>query len=119
MAAALDAAWNAALDAERAAARDAAWNAARAAAEAAARDAAGAAARAAALDAAWNAAGAAAGDAAWDARLYAYVRFCIAMNAKLDPKHIKHAEARMDVWRAGYGLRCDVNGKLYVYGVKK
>jgi hypothetical protein len=41
------------------------------------------------------------------------------MKAKLDPKHIKHAEARMDVWRAGYGLRCDVNGKLYVYGVKK
>jgi hypothetical protein len=41
------------------------------------------------------------------------------MKAKLDVKHIRHAEARMAVWKAGYGLRCDVNGKLYVYGVKK
>jgi hypothetical protein len=38
---------------------------------------------------------------------------------KLDPKHIKHAEAEMQVWRKGYGLVCDVNGVLYVYGVKK
>jgi len=25
----------------------------------------------------------------------------------------------MDVWRRGYGLRCDVNGTLYVYGLTK
>lgn len=33
----------------------------------------------------------------------------------LDPKHIKHAEARWAVWQAGYGLLCDVSGVLYVY----
>jgi hypothetical protein len=30
-----------------------------------------------------------------------------------------HAKARMEVWKAGFGLKCDVNGKLFVYGVKK
>jgi hypothetical protein len=30
-------------------------------------------------------------------------------------KHINHAKARMEVWKKGYGLYCDVNGKLYVY----
>jgi hypothetical protein len=29
------------------------------------------------------------------------------------------SDARMRVWKKGYGLSCDVNGKLYVYGVKK
>jgi hypothetical protein len=28
---------------------------------------------------------------------------------------MKHAEARMEVWKKGYGLRCDANDKLYVY----
>jgi hypothetical protein len=79
MAAAWDAAWDAAQDATWDAARDAAWDAAWdaardaawAAARAAARDAAWAAARAAAWDAAraatWDAARDAAWDAAWDA----------------------------------------------------
>ena len=80
-------------------------------ARAAARDAAGAAAR----DASW----AAAGDAAGDAAIYTRVKFCVALKAKLDTKHIKHAEERMDVWRRGFGLYCDVNGKLYVYAVGK
>jgi hypothetical protein len=69
--AARDAAWDAAWDAARAAARAAAWDAARAAARAAAWDAALDAARDAARDAAGDAARAAArdaaGDAAWDA----------------------------------------------------
>ena len=63
LAAARDAAWDAARDA----ARDAAWAAAGAAAWDAARDAAGAAAWAATWDAAWDAARDAAWDAAWDA----------------------------------------------------
>jgi len=126
-AAAGDAAWDAARDAARAAARDAAraaaGDAARDAARAAAWDAAGAAAGDAAWDAAGDAAGAAAGDAAWaaawDAAIYTRVKFCVALKAKLDTKHIKHAEERMDVWRRGFGLYCDVNGKLYVYAVGK
>jgi hypothetical protein len=44
---------------------------------------------------------------------------CIALKAKLDIKHIEHAKERMDVWRRGFGLFCDVNGKLYVYAVGK
>ena len=90
---------------------------------AAAGDAAGDAARAAARVAAWDAARDAAGDAAraaawvaaWDAALYAM----ILLVPSIDEKHRKHAEARMDVWRRGYGLLCDVDGKLYVYGIKK
>ena len=63
----LAAAWDAAWDAATAAARDAAWAAATAAATAAAGDAAWAAAGDAAGDAAWAVAWAAAGAAAWDA----------------------------------------------------
>lgn len=90
------AAWDAARDAVCAAAKDAAWDAAWAAAWAAARDAAWAAAQ----------------DAAWDAAL-----LCICRLAPgLDPKHLAHAETRMEVWRRGWALLCDVDGKLYVYG---
>jgi hypothetical protein len=111
--------WAAARDAARAAAGAAARAAAGAAAGAAAWDAAWAAARDAARDAAGAAAGAAAWaaawDAAWDAALYVQVK----LTDGIDQKHIDHANARMDVWRKGYALYCDVNGKLYVYGVKK
>ena len=88
-------------------ARDAAW------------DAAKDAAKDAAWSAAWDAAKDAAGDAAGDARLYGMIKLCLKTGAKIGKKHIKHAEDRMDVWRAGYALLCDVNGKLYVYGVRK
>ena len=91
----------------------AAWDAARDAAGDAARDAALAAARAAAGDAAWAAARAAAVDAARAAEMI------ICTGLKIDPKHIKHINARWEVWRRGYALLCDVNGKLFVYGVKK
>jgi hypothetical protein len=122
-AAARDAAWTAAGDA----ARDAAWTAAGDAAGGAAWVAAGAAARDAAWtaagDAAWTAAGdaawAAARDAAWAAAGDAALYVRILLVPSINEKHRKHAEARMDVWRRGYGLYCDVNGKLYVYGVKK
>jgi len=125
--------WTAAWDATWAAARDAASAAAWAAAGAAAWAAAGAAARAAARAAAWDAARdaardearAAAGAAAWDAArdaagaagLYLQV-LIICDGLKIDPKHIKHAKDRWRVWQKGYGLLCDVNGVLYVYGIK-
>jgi len=70
-------------------------------------DAARAAARDAARDAAWDAAGA----AAWAAA-------CRIVKDKLDRKHIKHVEARMQVWRKGYALLCDVDGTLFVYAKK-
>jgi hypothetical protein len=38
---------------------------------------------------------------------------------KIDIKHKEHAAARMEVWQKGYGLITDVNGVLYVYGIKK
>ena len=82
----------------RAAARTAVWDAARIAAAAGAARAGAAAAGAAAVAAAW--------DAAWDAQ---------AKIVKLKGKHAKHLCDRMDVWKRGYGLLCDVNGVLYVY----
>ena len=78
-------------------------------------DAAWNAARNAARNAAWDAAG----NAAWDARTYWYMKFALSLGAKIEAKHVKHIEDRMDVWRAGYGLLCDVNGKLYVYAKGK
>jgi hypothetical protein len=131
-AAARDAAGDAVWDAAWAAARAAVWDAARAAARAAAgdaardvagdvagaavRDAAGAAvwdaARAAVWDAAWAAAWAAVRDAAGDAAL---TTRCLIASDLIDPKHLDHATARMNVWKKGYGLFCDVGGVLYVY----
>ena len=108
--AAREATWDAAGEAAREAAWSAAWNAAREATWSAAWEAA----REAAREAAWDAAGEAAGEAARDAIL-----LCRCRLARVKGKHLKHAEERMEVWRRGYGLYCDVNGKLYVYGVKK
>ena len=78
----------------------------------AAGDAAWGAARDAVRDAEWDAAG----DAAGDANLFAR---CLLVKDKIAKKHFKHAMARWKVWQAGYGLKCDVNGKLYVYAIKK
>jgi hypothetical protein len=108
-----DAAWDAAWDAAGDAAWDAAWDAARGAVRAAAWDAAGDAARGAVR----AAAGDAAGGSAWDAALMA--RYVICTDLKIDPKHIKHVNDRWEVWKRGYALLCDINGVLYVYGVKK
>jgi hypothetical protein len=95
------------------AARDAACDAALVAARVAARDAAGAAAQRAAYGASCDAALVAARDAAGDARLWSRVLVCDGL--PLAQRHIDHARARMDVWRRGYGLLCDVDGVLYVY----
>ena len=65
-------------------------------------------------DAAWAAARDAARDAAWDAALYSRGMF-ICDGLKLAEKHKTHIRKRMEVWQKGYGLLCDVNGKLYVY----
>jgi hypothetical protein len=103
-----NAAWDAAWDAARNAARNAAWDAA--------GDAAGDAAVNAARNAAGNAAWDAAGNAARDAAIYCR---CLLVSHLIDKKHLIHTKSRMDVWKKGYGLRCDVNGKLFVYGIKK
>jgi hypothetical protein len=103
-----DAVWDAAGAAARDAAGDAVWDAAWAAARAAVWDAA----RAAVWDAAWAAAWAAVRDAAGDAAL---TTRCLIASDLIDPKHLDHATARMNVWKKGYGLFCDVGGVLYVY----
>ena len=117
-----EAAWNAARNAARSAARDAArsaaWDAARDAARDAAWDAAWNAAWSAAWDAAraaaWDAARDATRDAARDAALYICVSY-VCSGLPINPKHIDHIRKRMDVWRHGYGVLCDVDGVLYCY----
>ena len=73
--------------------------------------------RDAARAAAWDAAGDAAGDAAWDAAGAAalYARVLVCGGLYLAQKHIDHATARMEVWKRGYGLACDIARVLYVY----
>lgn len=110
--------WGKDWDAAREAVGDAVGDAARDAAWEAAWEAAWDAAWEAARDAARDAVGDAVGDAAWDASLYARIAI-LPQDAKIDPKHVEHANARLEVWRKGYGLRCDVNGKLYCYGVRR
>lgn len=85
---------NAAWDAER----DAAWNAAR--------------------DAVRNAANDAARYAAWDAEGDIAMAHAIETVPDIDPAHLAHVRARVDVWRKGYALLCDVGGVLYVYAVE-
>ena len=92
------------------------WSAAYLAAGSAADSAAGSAAWLAAWSAAYSAAYSAARSAADSAALY--VRCLLTLKLGLEKKHFLHAKARMEVWEAGYGLRCDMNGKLYCYGVK-
>lgn len=94
--------------------RDAAQTAARSAAEAAARSAARSATRSAAWFAARFAVRPAARDAAWDAVLYARIMYTCA-GLPIAREHIEHVRKRMDVWRHGYGVLCDVNGEMYCY----
>lgn len=91
------------------------WNLSNRPARAAARDAAWDAARDAAWNAARDAAGDAAGDAARDAAIYCVV--AILPDNKIEAKHRQHMNDRMEVWRRGYALLCDVDGRMYVYGV--
>ena len=132
----INAEWNLSLAPTWDAARVAAGNAARVAARDtgnagnAARDAGNAvwdAAGNAAKDAVWDVAWVAAGDTrnAWNAVLVAardavlFIRCLVSLNFGLDKKHFLHAKARMEVWEAGYALYCDVDGKLFVYGIEK
>ena len=112
------AAWGAAWDAARGAARGAAWDAARGAAWDAAWDAARDAARGAAWDAARDAAWDAARDAAWGAGLYCSTNY-VCTGLKIDPKHKEYVDRRWQAWKKGYAVLCDVDGVLYVYGIKK
>jgi len=117
-----DAAWDAAGDAARNAAWGAAWDATRNAARNVAEDAAWYVAGDAAWDAAWYAADDAAlyaaGNATRDASLMARLMLVKDLKYKDKQKHEAHVKARMEVWKKGYGLYCDVNGVLYVYAKK-
>ena len=117
-----------ALDAAYDEARDAAWNAAWVAARNAAwvaafngaHDAARNAAWVAAFNVVYNAARNAAWIAASDAALYAVVLTCDGLS--LAQKHIDYAKRRWEVWKAGYGVECDVmdeNGVVTVYCYKR
>ena len=112
---------SAAFSAARSAAYSAAYSAAFSAADSAADSAAFSAARSAAFSAARSAAYSAAYSAARSAALL--TRFIIISDlVKKDKelqKHFRHAEAEMEVWKRGWALFTDVNGVLYVYGVKK
>jgi hypothetical protein len=102
----IDPAWKLFTKPTYAAARDAAWDAARAAAWDAARGAA------------YGAAYDAARDAARDAALLIGMQG-VCVDLPIEQKHRDYAKACMEVWRRGYGLLCDVDGVLYVYGVKE
>jgi hypothetical protein len=118
------AAWSAA----GSAARSVAGSSAGSAAESAAWSMAGSSAESAAVSvavsvavsAARSSAESAGRSAAWSmARSVAGLAACILVGTRIEAKHRLHIESEMDVWRAGYGLVCDVNGKLFVYAVKK
>ena len=56
-------------------------------------------------------------DAARNAALFAWMLVCLGL--PMDKKHLIHLNERMEVWRKGYCLLCDVNGTLYVYAKKR
>jgi hypothetical protein len=115
--AAYSAAYSAARSAARSAADSAAYSAARSAAYSAARSAARSAADSAARSAADSAAYSAADSAALLTR-FIVISDLVKKDKKLQ-KHFQHAEKEMEVWKRGWALLTDVNGVLYVYGVKK
>jgi len=95
-----DAAWDATWDATLEIARDATWDAT--------------------LEIVRDAARVAARDAAWEiARDAALAARRIIVGNRLAKKHADHIKARMEVWRKGYCLLCDVDGVLYVYAKGK
>lgn len=52
-------------------------------------------------------------DSAYDSALYA--GYCICADLSIDKRHRQHVHDRWEVWKRGWGLRCDINGVLYVY----
>lgn len=121
----LPAAWDAAVEATQGTGVDAALNAAVEAARAAARDEGWDTAWNAAWDAvmgtptwyqAWDGARGTGLDVAQDATRDMALLYWIETAAPgIDASHIAHARARVEVWRKGYALLCDVGGVLYVY----
>lgn len=125
--AAWESAWKTARNTPGNTAGDAALETARNIARLAGRQAAANAALEVAGNAAWKVAWNAAGDPTWDyAREVAEdatwdaAAFVLAMHIcdglELADQHKRHLAARMDVWRRGYGLLCDVRGVLFTYG---
>ena len=52
----------------------------------------------------------------WDVVLYAS---CLVVADIIDKKFILYVKRRIEVWKKGYGLLCDIDGVLYVYAIKK
>ena len=95
-----------------------------------ARASAWASARTSAWDSAWDSARTSARTSAWasartsawaSARDFALMVDMISVSDLNYPdkeKHEKHVSSRIEVWKKGYGLLCDVDGVLYVYAKK-
>lgn len=62
----------------------------------------------------WASARGVAWNASQDAALYAAA---VLAAGHIDPEHLEYARRRWKVWVKGYGVYCDVDGVLYVYGV--
>lgn len=54
-------------------------------------------------------------DAMTSAAAYAKVMCCATANLPIAAEHVEHVRKRMDVWRHGYGVYCEVDGVLYCY----
>ena len=121
-ASAWDSAWASAMASARVSARDSAWDSARASARASAWDSTWASARDSARDSARASARASAWDSTWDSTRDFSLMACLVIVSDLDypdkEKHEKHVKSRIEVWKKGYGLFCDVDGVLYVYAKK-
>ena len=102
---AMDSAWHAAMSMARDAAKRAGMASAQDAAKRAAFDATTEVVSGVGLDPLMG--------AGWDAALWAVILICKGLD--IDQSHVNHAKERMDVWRRGYGLLCDVDRKLLVY----
>lgn len=98
-------------------ARCVAWRAERQATWKAAREAVKETARMETRQDTWKAAQQITREARQSAELYVICKY-ICQGLNLDKKYLRHAEDRMEVWKRGYGLHCDINGELYVYGTK-
>ena len=101
-----------------ASARAFAWASARDSARDSARASTWAFAWASARDSAWDSAASAwasARDSAWDFSLKACQIIISDIDYSNKKKHEEHIDSRIEVWRKGYGLLCDIDGVLYVY----
>jgi len=107
-------AWDSALASAHASAWDSARDSAQASAWACAEDSARVSARASARDSARDFKGAFTRDFSLKAEMIVVSD----LNYKDKAKHERHVNKRIEVWKKGYGLLCDVDGVLYVYAKK-